>query len=52
LDQSKAVDPEWHEAMVIPNIHIFEMSYEESVSYFKLLEDLEKIRHTNDPSLA
>jgi hypothetical protein len=32
LDQSKA--PEWHEAMVNANIDIFEMSYEESVSYF------------------
>jgi hypothetical protein len=29
------------------NIDIFEMSYEESVSYFKRLENLEKIRRTN-----
>jgi hypothetical protein len=29
------------------NIDIFEMSYEESVTYFKRLENLEKIRHTN-----
>jgi hypothetical protein len=50
LDQSKAVDPEWHEAMVNPNIDIFEMSYEESVSYFKHLENLEKIRRTNGPN--
>jgi hypothetical protein len=32
------------------NIDIFEMSYEESVSYFKRLENLEKIRCTNDPN--
>jgi hypothetical protein len=31
-------------------IDIFEMSYEESVSYFKRLENLEKIRCTNGPS--
>jgi hypothetical protein len=47
LDQAKAMDPEWHEAMVKANIDIFEMSYEESVSHFKSLENLEKIRHTN-----
>jgi hypothetical protein len=35
LDQAKAVSPEWHEAMVNANIDIFEMSYEEFVSYFK-----------------
>jgi hypothetical protein len=50
LDQAKAMDPEWHEAMVNANIDIFEMSYEESVSYFKLLENLEKIRRTNGPN--
>ena len=33
LDQAKA--PEWHEAMMAANIVIFEMSYEESVSYSK-----------------
>jgi hypothetical protein len=43
------MDPEWHEAMVNAIIDIFEMPYEESVSYFKRLENLEKIRHTNDP---
>jgi hypothetical protein len=32
------------------NIDIFEMSYEESVSYFKRLENLEKIRRTNGSS--
>jgi hypothetical protein len=50
LDQAKAWDPEWHEAMVNANIDIFEMSYEESVSYFKCLENLEKIRCTNGPN--
>jgi hypothetical protein len=45
LDQDKA--PEWHEVMVNAIIDIFEMSYEESVSYFKHLENLEKIRRTN-----
>jgi hypothetical protein len=48
LDQAKA--PEWHEAMVNANIDIFEMSHEESVSYFKPLENLEKIRCTNGPN--
>jgi hypothetical protein len=47
LDQAKAVDPESHEAMVNANIDIFEMYYEESDSYFKQLENLEKIRCTN-----
>jgi hypothetical protein len=32
------------------NIDIFEMSYEESVSYSKRLENLEKIRRTNGPN--
>jgi hypothetical protein len=50
LDQAKAWDPEWHEAMVNANIDIFEMTYEESVSYFKRLENLEKIRQTNGPN--
>jgi hypothetical protein len=50
LDQFKAVDPEWHEAMINANIDIFEMSYEESVSYFRRLENLEKIRRTNGPN--
>jgi hypothetical protein len=36
--------------MVNANIDIFEMSYEESVSYFKRLENLEKIRRTNGPN--
>jgi tetratricopeptide (TPR) repeat protein len=50
LDQAKARDPEWHEAMLNANIDIFEMTYEESVSYFKRLENLEKIRRTNGPN--
>jgi hypothetical protein len=50
LDQAKAWDPEWHEAMVNSNIDIFEMSYEESVSYFKRLENLEKIKRNNGPN--
>jgi hypothetical protein len=48
LDQAKA--SEWHETMVNTNIDIFEMSYEESVSYFKCLENLEKIRRTDGPN--
>jgi hypothetical protein len=50
LDQAKAVDPEWHEAMVNANMDTFEMSNEESVSYFKRLENLEKIRRTSSPN--
>jgi hypothetical protein len=50
LHQAKARDPEWHEAMVNANIDIFEMCYEESVTYFKRLENLEKIRRTNGPN--
>jgi hypothetical protein len=50
LDQSKAKAPEWHEAIVNANIDIFEMTYEESVSYFKRLENLKKIRRTKGPN--
>jgi hypothetical protein len=50
LDQAKALDPEWHESMVNANIDIFEMSYEEYVSNFKRLQNLEKIRRTNGPN--
>jgi hypothetical protein len=50
LDQAKNRDPEWHETIVNANIDIFEISYEESVSYFKLLENLERIRRTNGPN--
>jgi hypothetical protein len=49
-NQAKVWDPEWHESMLNANIDIFEMSYEESVSYFKRLENLEKIRRTNSPN--
>jgi hypothetical protein len=51
LDQDKAIDPEWHELMVNVSIDFFEMSYEESVSYFKRLENLE-IRLISGLSLA
>jgi hypothetical protein len=34
------------------NIDVFEMSYEESVSYFKHLENLENIRRTNGPNTS
>jgi hypothetical protein len=36
--------------MVNANIDIFEMSYEQSLSYFKRLENLEKIKRTNGPN--
>jgi hypothetical protein len=52
LDQAKARDSEWHEAMVNANIDIFEMSHEESMSYFKILENLENIKRTNGPNLS
>jgi hypothetical protein len=50
LNQAKA--PEWNQSMVNANIDLFEMSYVESVSYFKGLENLEKIMRTNGPNLA
>jgi hypothetical protein len=50
LDQAKALDLEWHEAMVNAKIDIFEIYYEESVSYFKHLDNLEKISCTNSPN--
>jgi hypothetical protein len=50
LNQAKARNPEWHEALVNSNIKNFEMTYEESVTYFKHLENLEKIRRTNGPN--
>jgi hypothetical protein len=49
-DQAKAWDAEWHETMVNAKIDIFEMTYEESVSHFKCIENLEKIRRTNGPN--
>jgi hypothetical protein len=48
LDQAKALES--HEAMVNASIDVFEMSYEESVSYWKRLENLEMIRRTNGPN--
>jgi hypothetical protein len=33
IDQAES--PEWHKVMVDANIEIFEMSYEDSVIYFK-----------------
>jgi hypothetical protein len=50
LDQSKVRYPEWHEVIVNGDIDNFEKSYAESVSYFKRLENLEKIRRTNGPN--
>jgi hypothetical protein len=50
LHQAKDRNPEWHEVMVNANTDIFEMSYEESVSNFKRLENLEKIRHKRSQS--
>jgi hypothetical protein len=39
------------EAIVNANIDIFEMSYDESVSYFKRLENLKNIRRPTVPIL-
>jgi hypothetical protein len=50
LDQAKAWNPKWYQAVVNANIDIFEMSYEESVSHFKRLNNLENIRRTNGPN--
>jgi hypothetical protein len=50
LDQAKDKEPEWDEAVVNANIDIFEMTYEQSVSYFMRLENLEKIRRINSPN--
>jgi hypothetical protein len=36
--------------MILANIDIFEMNYEEAISYFKHLENLEKICLTNGPA--
>jgi hypothetical protein len=40
----------WNMRLTSSIWRIFEMSYEESVSYFKHLENLEKIRCTNGPN--
>jgi hypothetical protein len=50
LHQSHAWYSEWHGAMVNANIDTFEMSYEESVSYCKRLENLETIRRSKGPN--
>jgi hypothetical protein len=50
LVQTKA--PERHQEIINAIIDIFEMSYAESISYFKSLENLEKIRRTNGPNTA
>jgi hypothetical protein len=50
IDKDNA--PEWHESMFNANIDIFEMSYEESVSNFKSLENLEMIRRTIGPNAS
>jgi hypothetical protein len=50
LEQSKAWYPEWHGAIFNVKIEICEKSHEESVSYFKRLENLENIRETNNPN--
>jgi hypothetical protein len=49
FNEAKAWVSTWHELMVSANINIFEMSYEESVSYFNCLENLEKIRQNDEP---
>jgi hypothetical protein len=48
----KQLEPEWNEATVNASIDTFEISSGESVSHFKLLENLEKIRSTNGPNPA
>jgi hypothetical protein len=45
FDQGKSMDPEYNEVMVNINIDAFEMSYEEYVSYFEHLGNLEKVSH-------
>jgi hypothetical protein len=42
LDQAK--EAEWHTDMAVANIDIFSMTYEESVTYFKQLENSKKSR--------
>jgi hypothetical protein len=46
LDQTKGRGPEQNEATVNANIENFEMSFEDSLSCSKHLENLEKIRCT------
>jgi hypothetical protein len=52
LNQANARFPELHEVMVEANTNTFEMSNQESVSYFTHLVNLEKIRHTISTDLA
>jgi hypothetical protein len=52
MNQAKSWDPEWYEAMVNAKIDILEMNHEESLSFFKILESLEKIRRTKGLSPA
>jgi hypothetical protein len=52
MNQAKTWDPEWYEAMIDAKIDILGMNHEESDSYFKSLETLEKIRRTNGPGPA
>jgi hypothetical protein len=52
FNHTRNVNPVWYEAMVDSNIEIFEISHEKSVSYFKSLENLGKIRRTNGPGPA
>jgi hypothetical protein len=59
LDQDEFIDildhamsPESYEVKANSKIDNFEIYYEESVSYFNLLENFEKIRCNNDPGLA
>jgi hypothetical protein len=45
LDQAKS--SEWYAAMILANIEIFKVYYEEAVFYFKRLKNLEKICRTS-----
>jgi hypothetical protein len=45
FNQAKA--PEWHEVMMNANIDIFEMSYVETDSYFKSLDNTKRVSATN-----
>jgi hypothetical protein len=51
LDRAKVRDSERHEAMVNANIDIFEKSNDKSYSYFKQLENLEKKRAHQAPTV-
>jgi hypothetical protein len=48
LDQAK--DPEWNEATLNANFDTYEIFFEEFVSYFKHIENSEKIRCINGPA--